>query len=70
MKVYQLIRKFWYGASTIEHIYLCFGSSEIGEELSNQDILFPWRKDSPHYEAMQRRVNSFRINGSAITIYC
>lgn len=70
MKVYQLIRKFWYGASTIEHIYLCFGSSEIGEELSKQDILFPWRKDSPHYEAMQRRVNSFRINGSAITIYC
>mgnify|MGYP006878434523 CR=1 FL=1 len=69
MKVYQLLNKFWNGASTIRHVRL---RSQAGHEieLTKEDLAHPGGKEVPHYEEMRSTVNSFLIQGDSFTIYC
>lgn len=69
MKVFQLLNKFWHGASSIHHVYL---RSAAGHqiELTAQDLSHPGGKEVPHYEEMRGNVNSFRVEGDSFIIYC
>lgn len=68
MKVYQFLKKFLYGSSSIKRVWLCDG---CGHErpLPDDDLRDPARKDSIYYEELRGTVRSFRINDEILTIY-
>lgn len=69
MKVYQFLKKFLFGSSSIKRVFLC---DDTGHEriLPDEDLRDPGRKDSVYYEELRSTVRSFRISGENLTIYC
>ena len=68
MKAYQILQKFLYGPSVGVQVYIQEGTAQA-VQLDRADVAFPRSADALHRDLLDRQLESFSINGNALTLH-
>ena len=68
MKAYQILQKFLYGPSVGVQVYIQAGTTQA-VLLDRAEVAFPKSVDASHRDLLDRKLESFSINGNALTLH-